>query len=147
MFRQGIAATHDGATFNLAFQALTVNDAAHVVSGDHLADGSVFVEDADMGGVAVGDMRYGMGDVSAHLVGLAQVFADVFPAVEDIQVAPVEADGCRRRRFFFYRYAFQVITGMTRFFVRQTLGGKEVAPQLDGGPPGSFPGQCRLPRP
>ena len=50
-----------------------------------------------MSGVAVGDMRYGMGDVSTHLVGLAQVFADVFPAVEDIQVAPVEADGCRRR--------------------------------------------------
>ena len=35
---------------------------------------------------------------------------------------------------------------MTRFFVRQTLGGKEVAPQLDSRPSGSFPGQCRLPR-
>ena len=35
---------------------------------------------------------------------------------------------------------------MARFFIRQALGGKEVAPQLDGGPPGGFPGQRRLPR-
>ena len=35
---------------------------------------------------------------------------------------------------------------MTRYFIRQTLDGKEVAPQLDSRPPGSFPGQCRLPR-
>ena len=56
LFRQGIAATHNGATFDLAFQALTVDDAADVVGGDHFADGTVVIEDADVGGIAVGDV-------------------------------------------------------------------------------------------
>ena len=56
LFRQSITAAHDGAAFDLAFQALAVDDAADVVGGDHFADGTVVIEDADVCGIAVGDV-------------------------------------------------------------------------------------------
>lgn len=62
LLRQGIAHGHDDAALDLALAGERVDGLADVVRGYHFADeAGLLVEDADLRGVAVGDVGDGFG--------------------------------------------------------------------------------------
>lgn len=79
--RQGKAQGHHHAAFDLPLDGQGVHGLAHIVGGHHLLDLALFIQNADLGGIAVGDMADGVGHVGAQGVRFAQVFAVEFLAV------------------------------------------------------------------
>ncbi len=83
---EGVAHRHDHATLDLPLAGQGIDGLAHVVRCDHLADpAGLPVEDAKLGGIAVGHMRHGIWHIGAQRVGLGQVIAVELPALEIVQ--------------------------------------------------------------
>ena len=81
LLRQGIAHGHDDAALDLALAGERVDGLADVVRGYHFADeAGLLVEDADLRGVAVGDVGDRVRHIRTERVGLREVFAvEFFP--------------------------------------------------------------------
>ena len=80
--RKGVAKTHNYSAFYLPFQSLWIDRRSDVMGRHDSFYSSVIVELNDLGGVAVGDVAYGVLLRRAHFVRHSRVFAVKLPAVQ-----------------------------------------------------------------
>ena len=89
LFLQGIAHAHDNSAFDLAFDVGGVYGLPDIVGGDYLQYLVCrlvgFLEDADLGGIAVGHMALGVGQVRSERIRLRQVFCIEITAFKLVQ--------------------------------------------------------------